>query len=221
MDTVVQGKNTKKKPFKWTRELINLALNDGWTQLEIAEKCRTQQSIVSAWKRGSKQGSEQQLLPLLNIYGHKLRRNAYKVYWSLNTETLEKTFYRVEGKVILSQAFCDPRRDRSGKLVRKIPEHKLVIHHQGEDNYRVVHQSRIKFTNTKQEIENQVDDAIWNSEILETLNTKDLIRFVDSYASENLNSYPSDAQTLPFLIRQALIHHGVPVEGVIEYPAFW
>lgn len=48
-----KGKNAKKKPFKWTRELIKLALNDGWTQSEIAEKCRTQQSIVSAWNRGS------------------------------------------------------------------------------------------------------------------------------------------------------------------------
>ncbi|WP_290612629.1 hypothetical protein [Arsukibacterium sp. UBA3155] len=221
MDSAVKSKNAKKKPFKWTRELVKMALNDGWTQLEIADKCRTQQSIVSAWKRGSKQGTEEQLLPLLNIYGHKLRRNAYKVYWSLNTETLEKTFYRVEGKVIFAQAFCDPRRDKSGKLVKKIPEYKLVVHHQGADQYLVVHQSRIKFTNSKQEIENQVEDAIWSSKILETLTSNDLIRFVDNYAVESLNNYPSDAQTLPFLIRQALIHHGVPVEGVIEYPAAW
>ncbi|BCK02403.1 hypothetical protein VCSRO113_1570 [Vibrio cholerae] len=74
-----KSKNSKKKPFKWTRELNRLALNDGWTQQEIAEKCRTQQSIVSAWNKGSKQGTEQQLLPLLNIYGNKIRRNSFKV----------------------------------------------------------------------------------------------------------------------------------------------
>lgn len=38
-----------KKVFKWTRELIQLAINDGWTQTEIAKACRTQQSIVSGW----------------------------------------------------------------------------------------------------------------------------------------------------------------------------
>lgn len=221
MDSALKGKNSKKKPFKLTRELVRLALNDGWTQLEIAEKCRTQQSIVSAWKRGSKQGTEEQLLPLLNIYGHKLRRSTYKVYWSLDTETLERTFYRVEGTVILSQAFCDPRRDRNGKLVKKVPEHKLVVHHQGTDQYRIVYQHRLKFVKSSQEIESQVEDAIWSSTILDTMNTNDLISFVDRYAAENLKDYPSDANTLPFLIRQALIHHGVPVEGLIEYPAAW
>ncbi|MFX3645685.1 hypothetical protein ACJBPR_11055, partial [Streptococcus suis] len=84
---------------------------------------------------GSKQGTEQQLLPLLNIYGNKIRRNSFKVYWSLNTETMEKTFYRVEGKVILSQAFYEPRRDQRGKLVKKVPELKLVVHHQGADQF--------------------------------------------------------------------------------------
>lgn len=49
-----RGKNAKKKPFKLTRQLIRLALNDGWTQREIAEKCRVQQSIVSAWSKGAK-----------------------------------------------------------------------------------------------------------------------------------------------------------------------
>lgn len=29
---------TKKKPFKQTRELIRLAINNGWTQKEIADK---------------------------------------------------------------------------------------------------------------------------------------------------------------------------------------
>ncbi|MDP2716920.1 MULTISPECIES: hypothetical protein [Chromatiaceae] len=221
MDTEIKGKNAKKKPFKWTRELVKMALSDGWTQLDIAEQCRTQQSIVSAWKRGSKLGSEEQLLPLLSIYGHKLRRNAYKVYWSLNTETLEKTFYRVEGKVILAQAFCDPRREKSGKIVKRIPEYKLVVHHQGADKYRVVHQNRIKFTSSKQEIENHVDDAIWSSVINEQLDSKGLISFIDNYAEDNLKNYPSDTQTLPFLIRQALLHNGVPVDGVIEYPAAW
>ncbi|BFU61046.1 MULTISPECIES: hypothetical protein [Rodentibacter] len=37
----------KKKRFKQTKELVLLALNDGWTQKQIADKCRTQQSVVS------------------------------------------------------------------------------------------------------------------------------------------------------------------------------
>tara|TARA_Y100001963_G_scaffold159304_1_gene262436 strand:- start:1645 stop:2310 length:666 start_codon:yes stop_codon:yes gene_type:complete len=221
MDADVKDKRAKKKPFKWTRELVRLALNDGWTQLEIAEKCRTQQSIVSAWNKGSKQGTEEQLLPLLNLYGHKLRRNTFKVYWSLNAESLERTFYRVEGKIMFSQEFCDLRRDKSGKLLKKIPEHKLVVHHQGADQYRIVHQRRFAFKELRQEIEHQVEEAFWNSSVEELMDAEKLIRYMDQFCTKLLTSYPGDALTLPFLIRRALILHGVPVPGVMDYPAAW
>ena len=221
MSSENKSKNSKKKPFKWTKELIRLALNDGWTQKDIAEKCRTQQSIVSAWSRGSKQGTEQQLLPLLNIYGYKLRRNTFKVYWSLGMGDEEKTFYRVEGKVILSHVFYDARRNRQGKFVKKIPKFKLVIHHQGSDQFRIVAQQRIIFTNTDEILENSVEDAIWSSEVSDSVNTKELIDIIDRYAKITLLDHPSDANTLPFLIRRALINYGLTVDYVVDYPAIW
>ena len=100
----------QKRKFKQTKQLVRLAINDGWSQVDIAEKCRTQQSIVSAWSKGSKQGTEQQLKPLLEQYGYKLRRNSFKVYWSIDSESQTKVFHKVEGKVILNQAFYDARR---------------------------------------------------------------------------------------------------------------
>ena len=220
MDSANQGKNDKKKPFRLTKELIRLALNDGWTQLEIAEKCRTQQSIVSAWKKGSKLGTEQQLLPLLNIYGHKLRRNTFKMYWCVNSDTKQKVFSRVEGKIIFSQAFYDQRRS-TVKLVKKIPMYKLVVHYQGEDQFLPIIQNRIIFTHTNEELENSVQDAIWNSTILTKMNSKELIQLVEEFADSTLTDYPSDANTLPFLIRQALMNHGFPVDDVVTYPAVW
>ena len=221
MNSAKNGKNSKKKPFKWTKDLVRLALNDGWTQSEIAKNCRTQQSVVSAWKKGLKLSNEQQLKPLLDVYGHKLRRNSYRVYWALNTETNEKTFYRVEGKVILSQAFHDPRRDPKGKLVKKVPLYKLVIHHQGSDQFRVVDQGRLKFKSSNQELECSIEEAIWSSNISEAMSTTQLIKYVDVYAGELLNGFPSDANTLPFLLRQALLNHGMSVDGIVEYPAVW
>ncbi len=214
-----KGKNSKKKPFKLTKNLIRLALNDGWTQKEIADKCRTQQSVVSAWAKGTKYGNEQQLRPLLEIYGHKLRRNTFKLYWRY--EGGRKLFFRVEGKVILSQYFCDMRRDIRGKLVKKVPLFKLVIHHQGADQFLVVKQRRMKFKNTNQELECSVKDGIWGSEILPPVSLLELIRFVDEYAENTLKEYPSDAATLPFLLRRSLLNHGFSFEGVEEYPAKW
>jgi transcriptional regulator with XRE-family HTH domain len=221
MDAPTKSTNTKKKPFKLTRQLIRMALHDGWTQKEIAEKCRTQQSVVSAWSKGAKFADEQQLKPLLELYGHRLRRNTFRVYWGINQESGEKSFYRVEGKVILSQAFTDPRRDNRGKLVRKIPIHKLVIHHQGENNFRVIFQSRLKFQHSNEELECSVEDAVWSSKISEKITIEELLKLIDSYAHGLTEKFPSDANTLPFIIRQSLLNHGFSVNGIENFPASW
>lgn len=219
MEATTNSKKNKRK-FKQTKQLIRLALNDGWTQNEIKDTCRVQQSIVSGWKSGSKQGTEQQLKPLLEVYGHKLRRNSFRVYWCIDPETKKKTFHKVEGKVVLNQAFYDPR--RSGyKLIKKIPQQKLVVHHQGENKFRIVYQSRLAFQNSNVELESMVEDAIWNSTISKQYELSELLSVMDNYAEKSLAEYPSDANTLPFITRQALLNHGFAVDGVVEYPAVW
>ncbi|MDN3489729.1 hypothetical protein [Pseudoalteromonas sp. APC 3694] len=219
MEATTNSKKNKRK-FKQTKQLIRLALNDGWTQNEIKDACRVQQSIVSGWKSGSKQGTEQQLKPLLEIYGHKLRRNSFRVYWCIDPETKKKTFHKVEGKVVLNQVFYDPR--RSGyKLIKKIPQQKLVVHHQGENKFRIVYQSRLAFQNSNVELESMVEDAIWDSTISKQYELSELLSIMDNYAEKSLAEYPSDANTLPFITRQALLNHGFAVDGVVEYPAVW
>lgn len=223
MDTPTKPKKQTKRPFKQTCELIKLALNDGWSQAEIATKCRTQQSVVSAWKNGSKKATEAQLEPLLKIYGHKLRRKAFKVYWAFNETQSEKAFYKVEGQVILSAPFCDPRRNHHGKVVKKIPLKKLVIHHQGKEQFIVVHQKRLEFKEDRLLLENNNQDAAWASKIYKVNGVSELLKYIEKYADEKLieDKYIGDAATLPFLLRQALLNHGLHVEGIVEYPAVW
>ncbi|MDY7024977.1 MAG: hypothetical protein SVC26_01380 [Pseudomonadota bacterium] len=220
METKPKGKNAKKKKFSQTRQLVNLALNDEWKQIDIAKACRVQQSVVSGWKNGASKATESQLTPLLEIYGHKLRRNSFRLYWAMDSKTSKPTFYKVEGKVILSQSFSDPRREYR-KLIKKIPEFKLVVHDQGKGKFRVIEQNRIKFEPSNQELECSQEDAIWNSIIGEQMDTVELIDFIDAYCKKQLNHYPSDANTLPYLIRKALLNHGYHLDGIEEYPAVW
>lgn len=210
-----------RKPFKWTRELIQLAINGGWTQTEIAKSCRTQQSVVSAWFKGEKQGTEQQLKPLLELFGHKLRRKTFRLYWNIDPNTKEKVFSKVEGRVIFSQALYDMR--RSGhKLVKKIPEYKFVIHYQGNNSFRIVKQSRFRFNKTNEELENSVEDAIWGSEISDVKTAQEVVNMMDSIMNDELRQkYPSDVATFPFLVRKALLENGFSIEGIKEYPASW
>ena len=95
-----------------------------------------------------------------------------------------------------------------------------MVHLQGENKFLVVHQHRIKFSSTNEEIDHTVNDAIWSSSCFELMSAEQLLEHVDQYIEKYLEKYLSDAVTLPFLIRQALLNHGLPIEGIIEYPAF-
>lgn len=70
----------KRPKFKWTKELVNIALNDGMTQEQIGRVCRVEQSVVSAWKNGKYKATEQQLAELLRRYGARLNRTTARVY---------------------------------------------------------------------------------------------------------------------------------------------
>ena len=213
-----KGKNAKKKPFKLTRQLIRLALNDGWTQREIADKCRVQQSIVSAWSKGGKYATEAQLVPLLEFYGHKLRRNTFRVYWSLDSTTQAKTFFRVEGKIILSEVMFKLS-DAAGKPEKKSPIIKLTIHHQGADKFRAVIQSKLEFKPHLKYALGSDQDALWSAEVADQKSSAELISWLDKLSTELISESPHTGLSLPFLLRQALMNHGFSVDGVVEYPA--
>jgi len=70
----------KKKKFKYTREVVRIALDDGMTQQEIADLCRVQQSKVSAWSRGESKALEHEVAPLKKRFGHRLNRTTSRVY---------------------------------------------------------------------------------------------------------------------------------------------
>lgn len=220
MDTKSKVAKPKKKKFKQTRQLIKLALNDGLVQKQIADTCRVHQSVVSSWNSGSALATEAQLSPLLKIYGHKLRRNSFRIYWSRDPDTLDVSFHKVEGIVILSQSFTDPRR-QNWKLIKNIPVHKLVIHDQGRGLFRVVQQTRVKLNVGNEELECSHEDAIWSSTIGHQVEVAELMDVIYTYAKETLHSHKSDALTLPFLITKALLNHGHQIDGIAEYPAVW
>lgn len=72
------------KPFRQTKKLIRLALDDGWTQKEIAAKARVQQSVVSGWATGKTKAKRHQIEFLLEEYGSQLRKLSSSIYSSQN-----------------------------------------------------------------------------------------------------------------------------------------
>ena len=77
---------SKKKPGRrrhridQTRSLVRIAQREGMTQQQIAESCRTQQSVVSDWANGKRKAYTHQIDPLLRSFGHLLSRAVFTDY---------------------------------------------------------------------------------------------------------------------------------------------
>ncbi len=212
----------QKRPFKQTKQLIKLALNEGWTQNEIKDACRTQQSIVSAWKNGSKLGTEQQLKPLLELFGHKLRRNSFKVYWNYSDDN-EVEFFKVEGKIILSHLMNFDIAQGSIFRISHVPQQKIVIHHQGNNLFRIVYQS-YSLPRDLSDKTNQYDqDSLWKSSISEQLALSEVFNALNYFLNEKLKleKNTGHALMLQFVLRKQLLNHGFSVPDIVEYPAVW
>ena len=82
------------KPFRQTKKLIRLALDDGWTQKEIAGKARVQQSVVSGWATGKAKAKRHQIEFLLEEYGSQLRKLSTSVYCT------QHLYYELSPKIL-------------------------------------------------------------------------------------------------------------------------
>lgn len=230
--------NTKapRKKFKLTRQLIKIALADGMTQTEIASICRVAQSYVSDWNKGTKLGYEHNLKPLLDKYGHQLRKvtsQLYQVHKSEEKMQLEKEkgievpfpikFVLVEGKVILREKFINPERDRQGRIKRKDAQAILSVHEQGNNKFRCVIQRLISFKSTNTHPAHHEINANFLAEISEPMELNELIEFVRAYRDKVLinESYVVNRFTIDYLLLNALVMNGYQVKDIEVLPATW
>jgi len=228
----------ENKKYRYTKQLINMAARDGWTQKEIADVCRTQQSVVSKWKSGSVLAKEGQLQKLLEIYGPKLRRRTFKVYHDLSQDSQGRykiQMIKVEGDVILSfpyrnKQFCAKCRAlvseasctcRCGsKLLKVLSTRRLLVHSMGKGEFCLVTQRRL----IKDEHQMQFPETnIFASGVGGRFDAKDLLKLLDNLSCEveveEMNS--TENLMLQMLARKALLEHGYPIEGIEEHTATW
>jgi hypothetical protein len=145
------------KKYRYTKQLVGMALRDGWTQEQIADACRTQQSIVSGWKSGAKQAYEHQLTKLLELYGPRLRRRTFRIYHDLAVQPDGESSFqliKVEGDIVFSFPFrnkdlctrCQVKAsacsDRS-HVKKTVATRKLVVHALGEGVFCCLRQIRL------------------------------------------------------------------------------
>lgn len=232
-----QHTKTPRKKFKFTKQLIKIALDNGHTQIGIQKMCRlSSQSQVSDWKNGVKLAYEDQIKPLLDLYGHQLRKVTSQLYQVRKSEEeiqLEEEngteepfpikFVLVEGKVILREKFINPQRDYQGRIKRKDAQAILSIHEQGDNKFRCVVQTLITFkANNNHPAHNEVS-ANFLAEITESLDMNKLIQFVRDYREESLvnEEYLVNYFTIDYLLLNSLVMNGYQVKEVEVLPATW
>ncbi|WP_027824325.1 hypothetical protein [Laribacter hongkongensis] len=217
----------KSRKYRYTKQLINMALRDGWTQKQIADACRTQQSVVSAWKNGAKQAFEHQLKPLLEVYGARLRRKSFRIYHDLRAvpeQEPEIKLIKVEGEVIFSHAYdaylscprCNPGECKDDRHPKKsVPQRRIIIHDQGAGKFCLVKQERV-FKPNYQTL--YADANIFTSHAIAQLLVGQLLALVDDNEFyESQKEYKPDKLMIRTLLRKALLEHGIPLEGVEEH----
>lgn len=229
----------EKKKYRYTKQLVNIALRDGWTQKEIADACRTQQSVVSGWKNGSSLAKESQLQRLLELYGPKLRRRAFRVYHNLTMDQegeFQVRIIKVEGEVmfsfpyrnrefcvkchaLLSEGVCSCR--CGSKFRRLLPTRKLLVHSMGKGEFCLVSQHRL----VKDEIQMKFPETnIFASRVVDRYDTKGLLNYIDGMlkqCDEADETSGVEHLMLQMLVRKALLEYGYPIEGIEEHAAVW
>ena len=232
-----QKAKAPRKKFKLTKQLIKIALDNGHTQIGIQKMCRlSSQSQVSDWKNGVKLAYEDQIKPLLDLYGHQLRKvtsQLYQVRKSDEEMRLEEEngtdgpfpmkFVLVEGKVILREKFINPQRDYQGRIKRKDAQAIFSIHEQGDNKFRCVLQKLITFKHGNNHPAHHEMNANFLAEITEPLDIKELIKYVRDYRDESLvnEEYLVNYFTIDYLLVNSLVMNGYQVKDVEVLPATW
>lgn len=228
-----------KKKYRYTKQLVNMALRDGWTQKDIADARRTQQSVVSSWKNGAAQAKECQLQKLLELYGPKLRRRAFKVYHCLQQESPGEyhiQMIKIEGEVILSfpyrtKEFCAKCYSLASdstyschcgaKLRKNLPTRRLVLHSMGKGEFCLVSQHRLI---RDEYMMHFPESNIYTSRVVGRYNAKDLLEIIGAWSKRGMDGNEmslTESLMLQMLTMKALLEHGYPIEGVEEHIAAW
>lgn len=204
-----------------------MAIRDGWTQTQIAKECRTQQSVVSDWKNGSKQATEQQLRKLLEIYGPRLRRKSFRIYhrWvEVPDQEPEITLIKVEGEIVFLHAYdaylscprCNPEECKDSKHPKKaVPQRRIIIHDQGAGKFCIVRQKRTIIPKHQTKFS---DTNIFHSVAIGQLSADQILTALDGNEFyEDQKNYLADKLMIRMLLRKALLEYGVPLDGVEEH----
>lgn len=230
---------TTDNKFKLTKRLVKIALENGYTNKQIAQSAGLSGksiSLVTRWKQGEALATKRQMSSLLKDFGHILKRQTehlFSIYEvTPNGELSTTRFFIASGEILLKHKLVKTTlrnsKPNSTSLFRVI-----ILHI--DDNFQLVIQARIGlrspndtnqyyFHNADTLVHSNVEDSMWSVIANYTqLTLEKLLDQTDTFANNLTGLCPNidknEGISLQFIVRQALLKHGYKPLDMTDLPA--
>ncbi|SUI57725.1 Uncharacterised protein [Shewanella baltica] len=224
------------RKYKYTKQLVRIAIEHGMTNKEIAKKAGlSDKSVaqVTRWRNGDSLATERQMRFFINEFGDLLKRKVEHLFYGpCDDSGTDLKYYKLNGEILLKysarkQIFVN-RRITNVALLR------LVILKQNSQ-YHLVFQARNGLPEHGVHDGNDIsslahsenEEANWKVlKIYSELDAAELVGIVDQFAEFLLSrenpakvSFKHSSTTLKYIIRQTLLKHGFKSEDIVDLNA--
>ncbi len=221
--------------YKQTKQLVRIAIKNGLTNKDIAEKSGLSGNSVaqvSRWRNGESLATERQMNFLINEFGAELKRKTEHLFYRFEKHESGKEivqFFKVNGEVIFKFAVRIP--EVVMRQLKQIAVMRVMVIQDGE-KFHLLHQIRTGLSEevrgssfNPRVVHSDNESANWRVyEIQSNLTPEDLVKKIDEYSNVKLltennvafKKFDSEALILKFSIRQAMLRHGYTHQDIVE-----
>ena len=230
--TMTEQKENTKKTYRYTKQLIKLAIENGYTNQEIAVKSGLSSksiAVVSRWRNGKALATERQMIFFIKEFEHLLKRKMEHLFYSQTENPYEFIYHKIEGEILLTHTL-NYRNSRS-KPIEKVGVCKFVILNLGSV-FHLLEQKKVGLDDDGSNVDKLLKNKkISNNEqanwyLVKThknLSPQELVDTIDSIVntfchSENklARNIRNDALYLKYIIRQLLLKNGYAINDIVD-----
>ena len=229
--SVMEDKQNKQT-YRYTKQLVRIALDQGYTPAEILVKAGLSENSTaqfSRWRNGKALAKVRQLQYFINQYEHLLKRKIEHLFYSISDNAL--SFRKLHGEVVLKHVVRH-QPAQVGKRVVPVALLRMILLKEG-NKYHLVHQVRAGLTedgnfnparNLNELIHSSNEDANWSSYKYQTeLSAEEALESADDFihqliSGENVakTMFKNEGIALSFIIRQALLKQGHQCKYIVD-----
>lgn len=228
--TMTEQKEKSQKKYRYTKQLIRLAIENGYTNKDIAKKAGfSSEGQVSKWRNGKALATERQVQFFINEFGHLLKRKMEHLFYSQTENPYEFIYHKIEGEILLTHTLN--YRDSRSKPIGKVGVCKFAILNLGSV-FHLLEQKKVGLDDDGSNVDKLLKNKkISNNEqanwyLVKThknLSPQELVDTIDSIVntfchSENklARNIRNDALYLKYIIRQFLLKNGYAINDIVD-----